>query len=187
MSSACAVPSAAPGRWKALKQRDVIVIAGGLGLAPLRPSIYHLLHDRESYGDIALLYGTRFPQNIVFRQQLEDWRESAAIDVELTVDSAGRDWSGNVGVVTELIKGRDVDPDNTSALICGPEIMMRFSAYALLDRGVPARNIHVSMERSMKCAFGMCGRCQYGPYFVCADGPVFAFDRVDRLFRIREL
>ncbi len=172
---------------EAAKGRDVIVMAGGLGLAPLRPSIYRLLHDRNDYGDIALLYGTRQPDRIVFPQELADWRDEALIDVDVTVDTAGRDWPGKVGVVTELLKGRDVDPGRTSALICGPEIMMRFSAYALLDRGVAAENIHVSMERNMKCAVKMCGRCQYGPFFVCADGPVFAFDRVQRLFRTRDV
>ena len=171
----------------ALKRRDVIVMAGGLGLAPLRPPIHHMLHERDAYGDLALLYGTRQPQSILFPQELADWREGGLIDVEVTVDTAGRDWSGKVGVVTELLKGRDIDPTRTSALICGPEIMIRFSAYALLDLGVAAENIHVSMERNMKCAVGLCGRCQYGPFFVCADGPVFPFDRVERLFRIREV
>lgn len=171
----------------AVKGRDVIVMAGGIGLAPLRPSIYRMLHDRNDYGDLALLYGTRQPQSIVFAQELVDWREEALIDVEVTVDTAGRDWPGKVGVVTELLKGRDVDPARTSALICGPEIMMRFSAYALMDIGVAAENIHVSMERNMKCAVRMCGRCQYGPFFICADGPVFSFDRVERLFKIREV
>lgn len=168
-----------------MKGRDVIVMAGGLGLAPLRPSIYHVLHNREEYSDIALLYGTRQPQSIVFPQELADWREEAPIDVAVTVDTAGRDWPGKVGVVTELLKGRNVDPAKTSALICGPEIMMRFSAYALLDLGVAAENIHVSMERNMKCAVRMCGRCQYGPFFICTDGPVFSFDRVERLFKIK--
>lgn len=172
---------------EALKDRDVIVMAGGLGLAPLRPSIYRMLHARGDYGDIALLYGTRQPQSIVFPRELADWREKAQIDVEVTVDTAGRDWPGQVGVVTELLKGRTVDPAKTSALICGPEVMMRFSAYALLDQGVRAENIYVSMERNMKCAVKMCGRCQYGPFFVCADGPVFPFDRVERLFKIREV
>jgi NAD(P)H-flavin reductase len=170
-----------------IKGRDVIVMAGGLGLAPLRPSIYRMLYDRGDYGDLALLYGGRQPQSIVFPQELADWREEALIDVDVTVDTAGREWPGKVGVVTELLKGRNIDPARTSALICGPEIMMRFSAYALLDLGVAAENIHVSMERNMKCAVRMCGRCQYGPFFICADGPVFSFDRVERLFKIREV
>jgi NAD(P)H-flavin reductase len=171
----------------AVKGRDVIVIAGGLGLAPLRPAIYSMLHKRNDYRDLALLYGTRQPQSIIFPEELESWRKDALIDVEVTVDNAGRDWPGKVGVVTELLKGRNNDPARTSALICGPEIMMRFSAYALLDMGVAAENIHVSMERNMKCALRMCGRCQYGPFFVCADGPVFSFDSVARLFKIREV
>ncbi|MDJ0513454.1 MAG: FAD/NAD(P)-binding protein [Methyloceanibacter sp.] len=170
-----------------VKGRDVIVMAGGLGLAPLRPSIYHMLSNRNDYADLALLYGTRQPQSIIFRQTLAHWREDAPIDVEVTVDTAGRDWPGKVGVVTELLMGRRPDPSKTSALICGPEIMMRFSAYALMELGIAAENIYVSMERNMKCAVKMCGRCQYGPFFVCADGPVFAFNQVEQLFRIREL
>jgi NAD(P)H-flavin reductase len=170
-----------------IKRRNVIVMAGGLGLAPLRPALYCMLHNRDDYGDIALLYGTRQPQSIVFRSELADWRDESGIDVEVTVDTAGRDWRGKVGVVTDLLKGRGIDPVNTSALICGPEIMMRFSTYALLELGMTAENIYVSMERNMKCAIRMCGRCQYGPFFICHDGPVFSFDRVERLFKIREV
>lgn len=170
-----------------VKGRDVIVMAGGLGLAPLRPSIYHMLHNRDDYGDLTILYGTRQPQSIVFPEALAGWREDALVEVDVTVDSAGHDWLGKVGVVTELLKGRTIDQAKTSALICGPEIMMRFSAYALLDLGVAAENIYVSMERNMKCAVKMCGRCQYGPFFICDDGPVFSFNRVERLFKIRDV
>ena len=170
-----------------MRGRDVIVMAGGLGLAPLRPALYQLQLNRRDYRNIALLYGTRQPQSIIFSHQLDEWREREELDVAVTVDTAGRDWLGHVGIVTELLKGREIDIDNTSALICGPEIMMRFSAYALLDLGVAPEKIHVSMERNMQCAVKMCGRCQYGPFFVCADGPVFAFDRVEPLFRIREI
>jgi len=170
-----------------LKGRDVIVMAGGLGLAPLRPALYHLLRHRDDYGDVTLLYGTRQPQSIVFPQELQDWAEQAAIEVDVAVDNAERDWPGKVGVVTELLQGRAIDPDRTAALVCGPEVMMRFSAYALLDLGMAERSIYLSMERNMKCAIKMCGRCQYGPFFICRDGPVFAFDRVARLFKIREV
>lgn len=170
-----------------IKGMDVIIVAGGLGLAPLRPALYHMLHNRSNYDRLALLYGTRQPQSIVFRRELTEWSGHQAIDVDVTVDTAGRDWRGKVGVVTELLKGRTIDPARTSALICGPEIMLRFSAYTLLDLGIAAENIHVSMERNMKCAVKMCGRCQFGPFFICHDGPVFSFDRVQRLFRIREV
>lgn len=175
--------------WPAeeVKGRDVVVMAGGLGLAPLRPALYRMLCNRDDYGGLALLYGTRQPQSIVFPQELAVWREQASIEVDVTVDTAGRDWGGKVGVVTELLEGRSLDAPNTSALICGPEVMMRFSAYALLDRGLDAKNIYVSMERNMKCAIRTCGRCQYGPFFICDDGPVFSFDRVERLFKIREV
>ena len=170
-----------------IRGRDVIIMAGGLGLAPLRPVLFHLLQNRDAYGKLTLLYGTRQPESVVFRQEVSAWQAAAEIDVDVTVDHAGRDWPGKVGVVTELLKGRPINAETTSALICGPEIMMRFSAHALLDRGVKAENIHVSMERNMKCAVRLCGRCQYGPFFICHDGPVFAFDRVERLFRIREV
>ena len=170
-----------------IKGQDVIFMAGGLGLAPLRPAVYHMLRNHEDYGDLTLLYGTRQPQSIVFPQELADWHDGAPMDVDVTVDNAGHDWPGKVGVVTELLQGRAIDGDRTSALICGPEIMMRFSAYALLDLGIQAQNIYVSMERNMKCAVRMCGRCQYGPFFICHDGPVFSFERVERLFKIREV
>ncbi len=170
-----------------VKGRDVIIMAGGLGLAPLRPVIYQLLANRKDYGDLALLYGARQAQSIIFAGELADWREHATLDVKITVDIAGRDWPGRVGVVTDLLTGRHIEPATTSALICGPEMMMRFSAHALLDLGVAAENIYLSMERNMKCAIKMCGRCQYGPYFICDDGPVFSFDRVERLFKVREI
>ena len=170
-----------------IKARDVVVIAGGLGLAPLRPAILHIQSNRSDYESATLLYGTRQPDSILYRELLETWRETAQIDVGVTVDTAGRDWSGKVGVVTELLKDQRIKPNKTSAMICGPEIMMRFSAYALMDLGVSPKDIFVSMERNMKCAIRKCGRCQYGPYFVCHDGPVFPFDRIEELFKIREV
>ena len=167
--------------------RDLIIMAGGLGIAPLRPAIYRLLRQRESYGELTILYGTRQPQSILFQQELQAWREDPSVEVVVTVDNAGGDWLGKVGVVTALLQGRKLDPANSSVLICGPELMMRFSAYALLDLGVAAENIYLSIERNMQCAVKTCGRCQYGPFFVCADGPVFSFDRVERLFMVREV
>ncbi len=132
-----------------------------------------------------MLYGTRTPDTLLFDDELKQWMEQ--IDTALTVDSADPDWQGHVGVVTELLNGWNLTPENTVALLCGPEIMMRFCAYALLDKGVAASDIYVSMERNMKCAIGHCGRCQYGPFFVCKDGPVFSFDKVEQLFGIREI
>jgi NAD(P)H-flavin reductase len=167
--------------------RDVVVVAGGLGLAPLRPALYALLAERARYGRIALLYGSRGPAEILFRRELEAWRRRLDIDVAVTVDHAAGDWHGNVGVVTTLIPRAAFDPPNAIALVCGPEIMMRFAIAALGDAGIAEDAIYLSMERNMKCAIGFCGHCQLGPVFVCRDGPVFRYDRVRRLLALKEI
>lgn len=167
--------------------KDIVFVAGGLGIAPLRPAIYYVMHRRSSFGRVSLFYGARSPSSIAFYDEMEQWRREQGIEVAITVDHAGREWKGRVGVVTDLLRDRTFDPTRTVAMVCGPEVMMRFTAYSLLDEGVSADQLYVSMERNMKCAVGMCGRCQYGPFFVCKDGPVFSFDRVQHLFRIREV
>lgn len=166
--------------------QDVVIMAGGLGLAPLRPVIHEILSARKSFGQVILLYGARRPATILFRDDMEAW-QAKGINVKVAVDSAGREWLGHVGVVTDLAKDLPVAPARTLAMICGPEIMMRFSVQALLDAGLKAPDVYISMERNMKCAIGLCGRCQYGPYFICKDGPVFPFSHVERLFRVREV
>ena len=165
--------------------RDVVVVAGGLGLAPLRPVVHELIARRERFGRVALLYGGRSPADLLYRDELESWR--AAIDVELIVDAPAEGWDGRVGVVTRLIRRADFDPANTLAMACGPEVMMRFAATALRERGVPSADLWLSLERSMKCATGHCGHCQLGPLFVCKDGPVVRHDRVERLMGVSEL
>ncbi len=166
--------------------QDVVIVAGGLGLAPLRPALYGLLAQRERYGRIALLYGTRSPEQILFRDELDAWRKRLDIEVEVTVDHAGLDWHGHVGVVTTLISRASFDPMHTIALVCGPEVMMRFSIDALRHGEVADDTIYLSMERNMKCAIGFCGHCQFGPVFVCKDGPVFRYDRLRDLLRLKE-
>jgi NAD(P)H-flavin reductase len=165
---------------------DVVVVAGGLGLAPLRPAIHQLLAERERYGRISLLVGARSPETLLFRHELESWRGHFDLHVEATVDAAGAGWHGHVGLVTGLLEHAPFDPASTLALACGPEVMMRFTAQALVDRGVPADAVRVSLERNMKCAIAFCGHCQLGPTFVCRDGPVFPWSRVERLVGIRE-
>ena len=162
--------------------KDLVLVAGGIGLAPLRPVLYQLLAQRERYDRIALLYGTRTPEDTIFRHELEEWRGRLDLDVQVTVDRAGSDWRGNVGVVTTLLNRADFDPANTTAMICGPEAMMWFTILALMKRGLQAEQIYISMERNMKCGIGFCGHCQLGPFFICKDGPVFRYDRVKRLF-----
>lgn len=172
---------------EAAEGTDVVIVAGGLGLAPLRPAIYHILAHRERYGRVALLCGARGVKGILFPDELSQWRRHLDLQIEITVDHADTSWRGHVGVVTGLIPRVDFDPAETTALVCGPEIMMRFAAQALADLGVAEDAIHLSMERHMKCALGHCGRCQYGPYLICRDGPVMRFDHLRRLLTMREL
>jgi NAD(P)H-flavin reductase len=167
--------------------RDVVVVAGGLGLAPLRPVIYCLLAERSRYGQIVLLYGTRSPNEILFRHELEAWRRRLDVDIEVTVDHAIGDWDGHVGIVTTLIPHAAFDPLHSIAVVCGPEIMMRFAIAALQDAGLAAESIYLSMERNMKCAVGWCGHCQFGPFFICRDGPVFRYDRLRDLLALKEI
>jgi len=172
---------------KAAEGSDVIIVAGGLGLAPLRPAIYTIFANRVRYGRVVILLGCRNPKDILYRHELEQWRQRLDVDIEVTVDHADPEWRGNVGVVPKLIPMAAFDPHGAFGLICGPEVMMRFSANALLDAGLPPDRIFVSMERNMKCAIGLCGHCQFGSAFVCKDGPVMRFDRIARIFAMREI
>jgi NAD(P)H-flavin reductase len=166
---------------------DVVVVGGGLGLAPLRPVLYRLFAERARYGRITLLFGARSPADILFHHEIEEWRRRLDIGIEVTVDHADADWHGHVGVVTTLMKAADFDPPRTVAMVCGPEVMMRFAIAALRDAGVPDDAIYLSMERNMKCAVGFCGHCQFGTVFVCRDGPVFRYDQIRSLITVKEL
>ncbi len=171
----------------AARGRDVVIVAGGIGLAPLRPALYHLLAQREQYGRLALLYGARTPRDLLFRRELREWRARFDVDVEVTVDRAGPEWQGGVGVVTKLVARAPFDPENALCCVCGPEVMIRFTVLALQRRGLADENIWVSLERNMKCAVGLCGHCQFGAAFVCKDGPVFRYDRTLPFFGLREV
>jgi NAD(P)H-flavin reductase len=166
---------------------DVVIVAGGIGLAPLRPALYHVLSRREKFGKVVLMYGTRSPEDILFRNELELWRSRFDLDVFVTVDHALRPWRGNVGVVTTLIPKAPFDPHSAVAMICGPEVMMRYTALELHKRGVPEDDIFISMERNMECGVGLCGHCQFGPTFVCKDGPVLNYSRIKHLIAKREM
>jgi len=158
--------------------KDVVIVAGGIGLAPLRSAIYSLMHHREQYGHIVLLYGARTPHDLIYRGELEQWRGRLDNSVEITVDSAEPEWRGNVGVVTTLIARATFEPSRAIALVCGPEIMIRFTVLELQKQGMAVEDIYVSLERNMKCAIGFCGHCQFGPAFICKDGPVLRYDRI---------
>lgn len=167
--------------------RDLLIVAGGIGLAPLRPAITTALRERDRFRRVVLVVGARRPRDLVFADELATWEADPALDVEVTVDSADAEWFGHVGVVTKLLPTADVDPGDAIVLTCGPEVMMRFTARAMLARGVPADRIHVTLERSMRCGVGTCGHCQLGPLLVCRDGPVFAWSRVAPLLDVAEL
>ena len=169
------------------KGSDVVIVAGGIGLAPLRPALYYLLSHRASYGRVALLYGARTPEDLLYTHELEEWRGRFDMEVGVTVDAASGNWRGNVGVVTTLIPWARFEPSDTVAMVCGPEVMMRFTVQALQERGVTAENTFISMERNMKCAVGFCGHCQFGPTFICKDGPVFRCDRMELFLWKREI
>lgn len=164
--------------------RDVLLVAGGIGLAPLRPVIYSLLARPEAFGRLHLLYGTRNPESLLYEEEFAAWTEQG-LEVHSTVDRASPGWRGNVGVVTSLLDGLlSFDPENTVLFSCGPEIMMKFSLMAALERGIPQERLWLSMERNMQCAVGLCGHCQLGPAFVCKDGPVFRFDEMKQYMNV---
>lgn len=170
-----------------LGEKDIVIVAGGIGLAPLRPALYQLISQRKQYGRIALLYGTRTPGDLLYRNELERWRGRFNVEVKVTVDNATEDWRGDVGVVTTLIRRTQFDPLRTVAMICGPEVMMRFAITELQNYGVKNENIFISIERNMRCGIGFCGHCQFGPVFVCKDGPVFNYDGIKNFFGKREI
>ncbi len=167
--------------------KDVIVMAGGIGLAPLRPAVHALINDRNRYRKVSILVGARTPEDLLFANEIRSWRSRIDLDVEVTVDRATPEWRGPVGVVTGLVSKASFNPVDTVAFVCGPEVMMRFAAVELQGSGLPSASIHVSLERNMKCGVGVCGRCQFGPFFVCKDGPVFPYSRIERLLKIREV
>jgi len=165
---------------------DVLVVAGGIGLAPLRPAILSLLARRDGHGRLLLLYGGRSPDQLLYAGELEGWRERG-LELEVTVDSAGPQWLGHVGVVPRLIAHTGFDPESTIALLCGPEVMMRFTVTALAAGGLATDRVYVSMERNMQCGIGHCGHCQLGPTLLCRDGPVYAWSELESWLAIREL
>ncbi|MFO1036192.1 MAG: FAD/NAD(P)-binding protein [Geminicoccaceae bacterium] len=171
----------------AMDGHDVLVLSGGLGLAPLRPAIHALLRDKDRLGRLALLIASHSPEDIMFRREVESWRRRLDVAVEVTVAHASETWRGNVGLVTDPLPRLAFDPQNTRALVCGPEVKMRHACARLEEAGLAPEAIHLSMERNMSCAVGHCGHCQYGSYLLCRDGPVLRYDLVQSLLRREEV
>jgi NAD(P)H-flavin reductase len=179
-------PFGRPWPINAAAGADVLIAAGGIGLPPLRPALLRMLCRREHYGRIVLLYGGRSPDQLLFTGEFAAWTEQK-VEVLVTVDSAGPEWVGHVGVVTRLIRPAELDSGALIGMSCGPEVMMRFLVAALIDQGVRSEQLHVSMERNMQCGIGHCGHCQLGPSLVCQDGPVYRWSEIERWVAIREL
>ncbi len=167
--------------------KDVVIAAGGLGLAPLRSAVREIVAARERFGKVSVLYGARTVEDILFRRELEGWRARFDLDVYVTVDHADAAWRGSVGVVTRFVARAAFNPEQVVAMVCGPEVMMRYTARELEKCGVVDDAIYLSMERNMKCAVGLCGHCQFQQFFVCKDGPVFAYHRVKSLLAKGEI
>lgn len=167
--------------------RDVVLVAGGIGLAPLRSVIYQLLANRERYGRLTLVIGARESTNLLYSSEYDDWRRRG-FDVQVTVDRGSDAWQGNIGMVTALLD-RLVLPDagNTLLMTCGPEVMMWYTIQGAMSRGLKQKSLYLSLERNMNCAIGLCGHCQFGPQFICKDGPVFRFDRVASILKVDDL
>ncbi len=171
---------------EACRGKDVVIACGGIGLAPLRPAIYHILNHRGDYGRVILLYGARTPKDLLYPSEYDEWR-GGGIEVEVTVDIGDDRWNGDVGVVPVLFYRLRLQPQQTAVMTCGPEIMMRFVVFEALARRVQPDDVYVSMERNMSCAMGFCGHCQLGPHFVCKDGPVFTFRQVEPFFSLEDM
>jgi NAD(P)H-flavin reductase len=171
----------------AARGKDVCIVSGGIGLAPLRPVVYSLIKSREEFGRIIVLYGGRSPLDLLYRVELERWANEHQIEVLVTVDRGDSSWKGHIGVVSSLFGYIKLDARATITCVCGPEVMMKYTIDELERRGVPLDQIYISMERNMKCAVGFCGHCQFGPTFICKEGPVYPLPQVRPLLDRKEL
>ncbi len=162
------------------KGRNIVIVTGGLGCAPVVGAIEYIFRRREEYGSVKILHGVKTPHDLLYRERFDAWRRHPDTEVLLTSDQPDKTWRYHVGVVTELFEQVSIDPEKSMVLMCGPEIMMRLGVPILMRRGIPATAMYVSLERHMECGIGLCGHCQMGPYFLCKDGPVMRYDRVEQ-------
>ncbi len=166
---------------------DLVIVAGGVGLAPLRPVVLGALAERDRYGSVTLIAGARSRDEFLYGEELAGWADRGDVDVHLTVDVPVQGWPGEVGFVTAPLRRLPVDPETTTAFLCGPELMMRNAARELIGKGVPTSRIRVSLERNMACGVGWCGHCQLGPLLLCRDGAVVGYDVAEPLLATKEL
>lgn len=166
------------------KGKEIFIVGGGVGLAPLRSLLYALFDRIDDFEKIYLRYGARTPGDILYKNLLPEWEKKDQVDVVLTVDTGGDGWDGNVGVVTTILEEIPVHLNNSVAIVCGPPIMMKFTTFKLLEQGFAHKDIYLSMEKNMSCGIGKCGHCGLGKYYVCKDGPVFTYDQIQSIMGI---
>ncbi|HEC69984.1 MAG TPA: oxidoreductase [Candidatus Omnitrophica bacterium] len=158
--------------------KELLIVGGGVGLAPLRSLIYALFSRIEDFKKIIICYGAKTPQDIVYKYQIEEFKKPENVELRLTVDKADQNWQGNVGVVTTLLDNLPLNSSQAVSVVCGPPIMMKFTTWKLLESGFLEENIYLSMEKNMSCGLGKCGHCRLGRFYVCKDGPVFKYSEI---------
>jgi sulfhydrogenase subunit gamma (sulfur reductase) len=166
---------------KELEGQNMLIIGGGIGLAPMRSVILNLFDNRKKYGKIDIIYGARSPQDLVFKSEYEEWQKVENTNLYLTVDRGDEEWKGNVGLVPDFLREINPSPENTTGITCGPPIMIKFTVQALAELGFTSEHIITTMERRMKCGVGKCGRCNIGGKYVCLDGPVFTLKQLEEM------
>jgi len=166
------------------KGKEILVVGGGCGFAPLRSLMYELFNRSGEFKKIFFRGGCKTPQELLYRSELGDWAKRKDLDIKLTVDKGDSEWKENVGVVTTILDGVEMDYENGIAIVCGPPVMMKFSSKKLLDMGFKEENVYLSMEKNMSCGIGKCGHCRIGTYYVCKDGPVFTYDKIKNFSNI---
>jgi sulfhydrogenase subunit gamma (sulfur reductase) len=159
----------------------MLIIGGGIGLAPMRSVILNLFDNRKKYGKIDIIYGARSPQDLVFKSEYEEWQKVENTNLYLTVDRGDEEWKGNVGLVPDFLREINPSPENTTGITCGPPIMIKFTVQALAELGFTSEHVITTMERKMKCGVGKCGRCNIGGKYVCLDGPVFTLKQLEEM------
>lgn len=164
------------------KSKEICIVGGGVGLAPLRALLYALFNDIDDYKRVVVKYGARSPRDIVYKHEIDSWRQKAGhVDIEISTDVGDETWKGRVGLVTTILKDLNMDMSSAVTIVCGPPIMMKFATFKLLDLGFKDANVYLSMEKNMSCGIGKCGHCRIGPYYACKDGPVFTYDKIKNL------
>jgi len=166
------------------KGKEILVVGGGCGFAPLRSLMYELFNRSGEFKKLFFRGGCKTPQELLYRSELGDWAKRKDLDIKLTVDKGDSEWKENVGVVTTILDGVEMDYENGIAIVCGPPVMMKFSTKKLIEMGYKEENIYLSMEKNMSCGIGKCGHCRIGTYYVCKDGPVFTYDKVKNFSNI---